>query len=136
MYARLIWSLVTDERTPIARKAVLGGAVGYALLARDLVPDDVPLVGGIDDIIVAVLAVELFLDGVPDDLLHEKLDELGIERSAFEHDVAQLRRLTPGPVRHVIRRLSAALSVGSQAVREIGVGPKLRTWITKEGSTA
>jgi uncharacterized membrane protein YkvA (DUF1232 family) len=77
MYSRLVWALVTDARTPPARKALLGCALGYLLLGRDLVPDDVPLLGGIEPVVV-VLAVDLFLDGVPDDLLHEKLDSLGI----------------------------------------------------------
>jgi uncharacterized membrane protein YkvA (DUF1232 family) len=135
MYSRLVWALVTDERTPVARKALLAGALGYIVLGRDIVPDDAPIVGGIDDLIVVVLAVDLFLDGVPEDLLHEKLDSLGIESAAFERDVAQIRRLTPGPVRRTIRRLSAAISFGGAAWRETGIGPRLRTWI-KEDRTA
>jgi uncharacterized membrane protein YkvA (DUF1232 family) len=136
MYSRLVWALVVDARTPPVRKALLGAALGYLLLGRDLVPDDVPLIGGIDDLIVVVLAVDLFLDGVPEDLLHEKLDSLGIERAAFEQDVSQLRRLTPGPVRRAIRRLSTAISYGGRALQETGVGPRLRAWITEEGSNA
>ncbi len=133
MYARLIWALVTDARTPPMRKALLAGALGYLVLGRDLVPDDVPLIGGIDDLIVVVLAVDLFLDGVPEELLHDKLDALGIDRAAFEQDVAQIRRLTPGPVRRTIRRLSEAIGFGGRAMHETGFGPRLRTWITKEG---
>ena len=49
------------------------------MLGRDLIPDDVPIIGGLDDLVVVVLAVEFFLDGVPDDLLTEKLTELGID---------------------------------------------------------
>ena len=82
---------------PAARKALLAGAAGYLVLGRDLIPDDIPIIGGLDDLVVVVLAVELFLDGVPDDLLDEKLDELGIDRAAFDRDIAQIRRLTPGP---------------------------------------
>jgi len=69
------------------------------------IPDDLPIIGGLDDLIVLVLAVELFFDGAPKALLHEKLDELGIDRLAFEQDMAQVRRLTPGPVRRTIRRV-------------------------------
>ena len=73
MYTRLIAALVTDERMPMQRKALLAGAAGYLVLGRDLIPDDWPIIGGLDDIVVVVLAAELFLDGVPDDLLNEKL---------------------------------------------------------------
>ena len=80
IYARLVSSLVARRADAGGRKALLGGAAGYLVLGRDLVPDDVPILGGLDDLVVVVLAVDLFLDGVPDDLLDEKLDELGIDR--------------------------------------------------------
>ena len=81
MYARLVIALVLDERMPAARKALLAGAAGYLVLGRDLIPDDVPIIGGLDDLVVVVLAVDLFLDGAPEELLREKLDELGIDRA-------------------------------------------------------
>ena len=105
MYTRLITALVMDERMPMQRKALLAGAAGYLVLGRDLIPDDWPIIGGLDDLVVVVLAAELFLDGVPDDLLNEKLADLGIDRAEFDRDVAQVRRLTPGPVRRTIRRV-------------------------------
>src|SRR5437667_2805117 len=105
LYGRLMLSLLLDERTPAARKAFLAGAAGYVLVGRDLIPDEIPLLGGLDDLVVVVLAVDLFLDGVPKDLLYEKLSELDIERSAFEEDMARVRRLTPGPILMTIRSI-------------------------------
>ncbi len=133
-YARLVWALAVDERTPVSRKALLGGALGYLLLGRDLVPDDTPIVGGLDDLVVVALAVDLFLEGVPTELLNEKLDSLGIDKLAFERDVAQIRRLTPGPVRRAVRRIPAAFSAVGDAVDQSGIGPRIRTWINKEES--
>src|SRR6187551_4028353 len=89
MYTRLITSLVMDDRMPAQRKALLAGAAGYLVLGRDLIPDDVPIIGGLDDLVVVILAVDLFLDGVPQDLLDEKLVELDIDRVAFDRDIAQ-----------------------------------------------
>jgi uncharacterized membrane protein YkvA (DUF1232 family) len=136
IYARLIWALMRDERTPIARKVLLGGAFGYLVLPADLIPDRIPLIGGLDDLVVVVLAVDLFLDGVPSEVLVEKLDELGIERSSFDRDVAQIRRLMPAPVRRAIRRVPQAIGLGVGALRSTGIGPRVRAWITKEGSLA
>ena len=48
LYTRLMWELVRDERTPAGRKALLAGALGYLLLGRDLIPDDIPVLGGLD----------------------------------------------------------------------------------------
>jgi len=136
LYARLAAALAFDDRMPTARKALLPFAAAYIALGRDLIPDDIPIIGGLDDLIVLVLAVEFFFDGVPEALLHEKLDELGIERAAFEHDMAQIRRLTPGPVRRTIRRLPVLASDARHGLERLGLGPRIRAWINKEESIA
>ena len=131
-YARLVWALALDSRTPKSHKALLGGALGYLVLGRDLVPDDVPLLGGLDDLVVVALAIDLFLDGVPDALLQEKLVDLGIDRVAFERDVAQIRRLTPKPVRKALRRIPGALATAGSAVEQSGVATRVRQWINRD----
>jgi uncharacterized membrane protein YkvA (DUF1232 family) len=136
LYARLMLALLIDERMPAQRKVLLAGAAGYLLIGRDLVPDDVPILGGLDDLVVVVLAVDLFLDGVPEELLAEKLAELDIERGAFDQDIARIRRLTPGPVRKTIRRIPELLGQAAEAVQQSGVGPRVRGWINKEESIA
>jgi uncharacterized membrane protein YkvA (DUF1232 family) len=136
MYTRLITSLVMDDRMPAGRKAMLAGAAGYLVLGRDLIPDDIPIIGGLDDLVVVVLAAEFFLDGVPDDLLDEKLAELGIERAEFDRDVAQVRRLTPGPVRRTIRRVPELIGGVGEAMKTLGLGPRTRAWINREDRSA
>jgi len=136
MYTRLITSLVMDERMPMQRKALLAGAAGYLVLGRDLIPDDMPIIGGLDDLVVIILAAELFLDGVPDDLLDEKLTELGIDRAEFDRDVAQVRRLTPGPVRRTIRRVPELIGGVGEAMKQLGLGPRTRAWINREDRNA
>jgi uncharacterized membrane protein YkvA (DUF1232 family) len=136
MYARLVTALALDERMPATRKALLAGAAGYLILGRDLIPDDVPIIGGLDDVVVVVLAVDLFLDGTPEELLAEKLDELGIDRVAFDRDMAAIRRLTPGPVRRTIRRVPALVGSAADTIQSIGLGPRLRTWINREDPIA
>ena len=131
-YARLVTALVLDERTPASRKALLGVAAGYVAFGRDLIPDSVPVVGGLDDLVVVILAIDLFLEGVPDALLDEKLLELGLDRSAFERDIAQIRRLTPGPVRRTILRVPTLVADAGDTIKRFGLGPRVRAWITKE----
>jgi len=131
-YARLMLALVVDERTPAPRKALLAGAAGYLLLGRDIIPDEIPILGGLDDLVVLVLAVDLFLDGVPEDVLKEKLAELEIDRSAFDQDIARIRRLTPGALRKTIRRIPELVGQAGAAIEGSGVGPRLRGWINRE----
>jgi uncharacterized membrane protein YkvA (DUF1232 family) len=135
-YGRLFWELVRDDRTPAGRKALLAGALGYLVLGRDLVPDDIPVIGGLDDLVVVVLAVDLFLDGVPTDVLDEKLDELGIDARAFREDVSRIRRFTPGSLRRIIRRAPGMLALAGDTLHNSRVGPRVRAWINKEGSLA
>ena len=134
-YGRLIAALVLDERMPNDRKVLLGAAAGYVVLGRDLVPESLPILGGLDDLVVVVLAVDLFLDGVPPELLQEKLDDLAIDRAAFDRDIAQIRRLTPGPVRRTIRRVPALIASAGHAIDRSGLAPRVRSLITKEGPT-
>jgi uncharacterized membrane protein YkvA (DUF1232 family) len=136
MYARLIWALVMDSRIPASRKVVLVGAAGYVLLGRDLIPDDIPVLGRLDDLAVVILAVEVFFDGIPDEILEEKLEELEIDREAFRRDMDQVRRLTPAPVRRIIRRLPDAIDAAGRLIAKTELGPKVRSLISKEDSFA
>ena len=130
MYARLIWALAVDPRVPASRKAILVGAAGYVAIGRDFIPDDIPILGGIDDLAVVVLAVELFLDGIPEEILDEKINELEIDPEAFRRDMDQVRRLTPAPVRKVIHRLPDVLDEASRLVNQTRIGPRVRSWVT------
>jgi Protein of unknown function (DUF1232) len=110
--------------------------VGYVFLGRDLIPDSIPLIGGLEDLVVVAIATDLFLDGVDPDVLAEKLTALGISRSSYDEDVARVRGLLPGPVRRTIRRLPQALQVAGEAIQNAGLGPRLRGWLDREGSPA
>jgi uncharacterized membrane protein YkvA (DUF1232 family) len=129
LYARLIWSLIQDERVPISRKALLGGALGYVALGRDFVPDRVPLLGQLDDLVMVALAIDLFVDGLDEDVLAEKLEEAGIPRVAYDEDVARVRRLVPGPIRRVARRIPEGMRLVAEAVDNTGLPDQLRRWL-------
>jgi uncharacterized membrane protein YkvA (DUF1232 family) len=135
-YGRLTLDLLADERVSVARKAILAGAVGYAISPLDLIPDRVPVLGAIDDLVVGVLGVELFLAGISRELIDEKLDRLGIPRAAFEEDRARVRRTIPRPVRRIVNRLPATLESAGRITRDLELGRHVRGWLTKEGSPA
>jgi uncharacterized membrane protein YkvA (DUF1232 family) len=130
-YSRLIWALVADPRIPAGRKAILAAAAGYVVLGRDLIPDEIPILGGVDDLAVIVLAVEVFFDGIPEDILDEKLEELAIDGEIFRRDMDQVRRLTPAPIRRLIRRLPEIIESAGRLVARSSIGPKARSVIIK-----
>jgi uncharacterized membrane protein YkvA (DUF1232 family) len=135
-YGRLIWALMLDDRIPRGRKVLLAASLGYLVLGRDLVPDSLPVIGGLDDLVVMVLAVDLFLDGVPPTVLDEKLGELGIDRRAFADDIARIRRFIPGSVRRLVWRIPGALTLAGDTLHHSRLGQRVRGWINEEGSIA
>jgi len=116
-YGRLLLELLADPRIPLSRKAVLGVAAGYVVMPLDLVPDVVPVVGRLDDIAIVVLALDLFLESVPQDLLYEKLAALDIDGRELERDLARVRRFVPRPVRMIAKRLPDLIEKAAAGAR-------------------
>lgn len=60
-----------DPRTPWYAKALVGLVVFYALSPIDLIPDFIPLIGQLDDLIVVPLGLKLASKLVPKPLMEE-----------------------------------------------------------------
>jgi uncharacterized membrane protein YkvA (DUF1232 family) len=67
----LLRRLLADERVSRARKLVLLVLVAYLLVPVDLIPDFIPVLGVLDDAIVAGLALRLALREGGPELLRE-----------------------------------------------------------------
>lgn len=65
----LVRRLIGDPRVPRRRKLVLVALLVYLALPIDLVPDFIPVVGQLDDVIIAALAVRYALRAGGPDLL-------------------------------------------------------------------
>lgn len=129
LYARLLWSLASDARVPASRKALLGLAGAYIVSPLDIVPEWIPVLGAIDDVAVMVLAVDVFLEGLPEGLVAEKLVELGIPPSELEGDLARVRRVVPRPLRAMMARVPGVLDRIAQRISESGVDQRVRAAI-------
>lgn len=67
----LLRRLLGDSRVPRRRKLALVGLVGYLSVPLDLVPDFIPVVGLLDDVIVAAVALRYVLRSGGPGLLRE-----------------------------------------------------------------
>ncbi len=63
--------IMADRRTPLIPKILLWLALGYLLLPFDLIPDFIPLIGHLDDLILVPAMVMLALKLVPQQLIEE-----------------------------------------------------------------
>ena len=67
--ARMIGALLTDREVPVSAKVVLGALAFYLASPIDLVPDFIPLIGWIDDVLLVALVVDGLLSHVDRALL-------------------------------------------------------------------
>ncbi|NIR44667.1 MAG: DUF1232 domain-containing protein [Gemmatimonadetes bacterium] len=63
--------IVKHERTPPTARWLLGAAIAYAVSPIDLIPDGIPLIGHLDDLVVVPGLIWLALRVVPADVVRE-----------------------------------------------------------------
>lgn len=66
-----LYLVARDPRCPIMVKGLLVVIVGYALSPIDLIPDMIPVLGQLDDLILLPIAIALVIRLIPADLLAE-----------------------------------------------------------------
>jgi len=76
---RLAWRLLADRRVPLLARAVLSAVVLYLAMPLDIVPDFIPVVGYLDDVLIILGAAWLFLRLVPAGVLEEQVAALEME---------------------------------------------------------
>src|SRR5438128_268462 len=63
--------LLSHPDTPLVAKIFLGLAIGYLLMPFDLIPDFIPILGQVDDVIIVPGLVWLALKIVPSPLIEK-----------------------------------------------------------------
>ena len=65
----LLTRLATDKRVPIKKKAVVAGIIAYMIMPFDLIPDFIPIIGHVDDLVMAVLGLNMVLNDIDEKIL-------------------------------------------------------------------
>ena len=79
-----VYIAAKDPRTPWYAKAVAVCTVAYALSPIDLIPDFIPILGYLDDIILVPAGIALAIRLIPAEALddaREKVADMGVERN-------------------------------------------------------
>ena len=73
--ALTLWIAARDPRTPLVAKLLAGAVAAYAFSPIDLIPDFIPVLGLLDDLLIVPLGVWAVLKLVPAPLLAEYREE-------------------------------------------------------------
>jgi uncharacterized membrane protein YkvA (DUF1232 family) len=93
MYARVIWGLLRDSRTPVHLKALLAAALAYLVMPFDLIPDAIPILGQADDLTVLLLVLDLFIANAPREVREEQVQRARNGTAQLDRDLLRLRAL-------------------------------------------
>jgi uncharacterized membrane protein YkvA (DUF1232 family) len=101
-FLRLLWGLARDSRVSKADKAIVVGAIAYAALPADLIPDWIPGLGEVEDVFLVALALSRLLANAPPEVIEDYWEG---DDEALEHVLELLdgaTRMLPGPIRGLL----------------------------------
>lgn len=73
-----LWIAARDRRTPVLAKLIAGAVAAYALSPIDLIPDFIPVLGYLDDLVIVPLGILLAVRLIPPPLMQEFRDQAAV----------------------------------------------------------
>jgi uncharacterized membrane protein YkvA (DUF1232 family) len=73
---RLALALVRDSRIPLVVRAIPPGLILYLATPVDVIPDFIPVLGHLDDMVILIVGVGLLLRFTPRDVLEDHVTHL------------------------------------------------------------
>jgi uncharacterized membrane protein YkvA (DUF1232 family) len=81
-FARLYWRLFRDPRVSVLPKALLVVTLVYVISPLDVVPDFIPVVGELDDVVVLLAGLWLFVRLSPPEVVGELVHDIATRATA------------------------------------------------------
>jgi uncharacterized membrane protein YkvA (DUF1232 family) len=103
-HGKLAYCLLRDERVPAAPKGVLLGALALIVSPIDF-PAWVPVLGELDMLALAVLAVKTFIEACPEEVRHEHEEALKNGESVFDRDFRDTTAAAREGTGHILKRI-------------------------------
>ena len=86
-YARLAWALARDPHLSRARRAAVLAGAAYVLSPIDFVPGIIPVVGQLDDVLIALGVIRLALNGLKPEFRAQRLAAAGLAQEDLDTDL-------------------------------------------------
>ena len=108
--------LLTDGRVPLTEKALFAGAIIYAVMPLDFIPDLIPFVGQIDDSYLIALTLLRLIGRTDDSVVREHWRGGGDVVQLSEAIAGLAPKLMPRRVRRVLSARVEAVPGGTEAI--------------------
>lgn len=108
---KLLIRLVRDPRIPRKNKMIFLAVGGYLFLPFDIIPDWVPGIGQLDDLVLIVIALDALVNRVPREILEEHWE-------GDEDVLATIRRILGFAANFVPDRVKDRLFAGEDELDE------------------
>jgi uncharacterized membrane protein YkvA (DUF1232 family) len=102
--------LLTDSRVPVTERALVAGAIVYAIVPFDLIPDMIPFVGQIDDAYLIALSLLRLMERTDPKVVREHWSGGGDVVELVGAAAMLAAKFLPKPIRRV---LTARVEVAS-----------------------
>ena len=79
-FVRLYVRLFLDRRVPLLAKALPVAAIVYVISPWDFIPDYIPFLGEVDDIVILILALRGFIALCPREVVREHVAAIDARR--------------------------------------------------------
>jgi uncharacterized membrane protein YkvA (DUF1232 family) len=104
----LLYALLRDPRVPRRPKMVAGVVLAYVVSPIDVLPDAIPMLGRLDDVVLVAAAVELLLEAAPEGLIEEHWTGTDDALEIITGLSRFIGGMMPKPVRRFLRSGTAA----------------------------
>lgn len=104
-YLKLLYRLTRDNRVQVAEKLILLATAAYVVAPVDFLPDFIPFVGQIDDVLLVALVLKRFMNSVGPEVLYQNWDGRADLLRNIEQILSWSRFLLPsGVYQKVVRK--------------------------------
>lgn len=86
-YGRLATNMLRDDRVPPEARTALVAGAAYVISPIDLIPGFIPVLGQLDDLLVALLGIRFALAQAPAEVRQEHLERAGLREEHFGEDL-------------------------------------------------
>lgn len=99
---RLLFRLMRDERLDERKRAAVVAAVAYAALPIDLIPDRLPIIGKLDDVVIGAAAVHALFQEAGEEILEEHWEASSASLDALLGIAETVSGFMPRPLRRLL----------------------------------